>query len=563
MTTPSLPCANCPPDGVGCQKVGKSSCGNCRLVVYCGLECQKAHWPIHKLDCKSPLSKETWTPNWILTNRIPAFIGNMPTITFGGKKYLWGNVPALDVLQLGSNEGDNYQGQLNLLFAASGDLRNVVKTVVGLPSTYGQTINIVMNDRDLDVVARNAIMLLLALTAEGQDEVIDCIIHVWYSAFLRKSDVDIINQKVRPLLKEVCDKIKGQPPNTYLGKTWVFGHQRSLRLVLEKSSWEGLLALIDVPKGLTADKANIIRTAVTLADSRVDYRDRAYLFFPPAHRVARHRFREDGLLLPFGTCRTEFRLPNPTFFQNKDNWPMRDNSDPLSGWSIKEIEATSIGPATSDIYGKLFRHVKCLLKAFVERLSSSSMTFKLLQVDASDLPSHQLERSFDRIEVSNISDSAYLGIHKTVAIMSPLLQPSSVNPHATLITLFMNMVDCNKTMGDKVNESASILALLEFLQLRHLPVNNRDPEFVKIMYARDRVQNYDHILNKIAKTFNFSDFPQYMGVTIKEKHTIVEKWPYRLKRKPHQRGAKEDFNLSMRGGASGKELYLEWKRVSV
>lgn len=54
-----------------------------------------------------------------------------------------------------------------------------------------------------------------------------------------------------------------------------------------------------------------------------------------------------------------------------------------------------------------------------------------------------------------------------------------------------------------------------------------------------------------------------MGVTIKEKHTIVEKWPYRLKRKPHQRGAKEDFNLSMRGGASGKELYLEWKRVSV
>lgn len=60
----------------------------------------------------------------------------------------------------------------------------------------------------------------------------------------------------------------------------------------------------------------------------------------------------------------------------------------------------------------------------------------------------------------------------------------------------MNMVDCNKTMGDKVNESASILALLEFLQLRHLPVNNHDPEFVKIMYARDRVQNYDHILNK-------------------------------------------------------------------
>lgn len=80
--------------------------------------------------------------------------------------------------------------------------------------------------------------------------------------------------------------------------------------------------------------------------------------------------------------------------------------------------------------------------------------------------------------------------------MSPLLQPSSVNPHATLITLFMNMVDSNKTMSDKVNESASILTLLELLQLTSLPVSDRDPEFVKIMYACDRVQNYDHILDK-------------------------------------------------------------------
>lgn len=77
---------------------------------------------------------------------------------------------------------------------------------------------------------------------------------------------------------------------------------------------------------------------------------------------------------------------------------MYDSSDPLSGWSIKEVEATLIGPATSDIYGKLFHHVRCLLKLFLERLSSSSMTFRLHQVDASDLPSHQLERSFDRIE---------------------------------------------------------------------------------------------------------------------------------------------------------------------
>lgn len=36
---------------------------------------------------------------------------------FGGKKYLWGNTPAFDVLNLESNEGVDYNEQLNLLFA--------------------------------------------------------------------------------------------------------------------------------------------------------------------------------------------------------------------------------------------------------------------------------------------------------------------------------------------------------------------------------------------------------------------------------------------------------------
>jgi hypothetical protein len=40
-------------------------------------------------------------------------------VQFGGKKFLWGNIPALDVLQLGSNEGDDYKKQLSLLFAGT------------------------------------------------------------------------------------------------------------------------------------------------------------------------------------------------------------------------------------------------------------------------------------------------------------------------------------------------------------------------------------------------------------------------------------------------------------
>lgn len=90
-----------------------------KFPQYCGADCQKAHWVVHKADCRSPLGKETWTPDWVLEKRVPAFIGDSDNgqAVFGVKKFLWGNIPAIDVLQLGSNEGDGYKKPLNLLFA--------------------------------------------------------------------------------------------------------------------------------------------------------------------------------------------------------------------------------------------------------------------------------------------------------------------------------------------------------------------------------------------------------------------------------------------------------------
>jgi hypothetical protein len=48
---------------------------------------------------------------------------------------------------------------------------------------------------------------------------------------------------------------------------------------------------------------------------------------------------------------------------------------------------------------------------------------------------------------------------------------------------------------------------------------------------------------------------------MKETHTIIDKWPYRLKLRPGQPGAQEEFDRCISGGMSGKERYVEWKRV--
>ena len=63
------------------------------------------------------------------------------------------------------------------------------------------------------------------------------------------------------------------------------------------------------------------------------------------------------------------------------------------------------------------------------------------------------------------------------------------------------------------------------------------------------------------KDFKISEAAQFIGAAMKESHTVVEKWPFRLKLQPGQPGAQEEFNRLLGGGLSGKERYVEWKRI--
>jgi hypothetical protein len=80
--------------------------------------------------------------------------------------------------------------------------------------------------------------------------------------------------------------------------------------------------------------------------------------------------------------------------------------------------------------------------------------------------------------------------------MLPLLQTPLQNPHATLITLFMNAVEETLTDKDRMQgltpHSRETKDLFQYLGAS--PVNK--PDVIKLMVGRDLVTKYDHIFDR-------------------------------------------------------------------
>ncbi|KAF2768772.1 hypothetical protein EJ03DRAFT_343808 [Teratosphaeria nubilosa] len=433
------------------------------------------------------------------------------------QKFLWGSVPALDVLKLKVNEGLAYEKELKLLFAASGDLRNVVRIITALPAGYDKPLSITMNDRETTVVARNVILLLLCMTVSDTFEAVDCMLHLWYSATVKQAHLDILHTRVRGLLQDICDKIRSKKAGAVLGKTWHFG-ERTVRLVLTKEQWLSVLAHCDVPDGLSAHKAREIRCAITMAPSRRDFRERHFFAMPPQHRLSSYRFREDGNLIQFGQSTEPFDVPNSTFFQISE-WPMKDAADPLDGWSLSEVLKLQGGAAKNDIYGKLHHYL------------------------------------------ANISDAGYLGMEKTAYHLGRLLQHQTENPHATLIALFLNIEEI-VTVADQEQFMEKELGLaLKYSPFKAITKSPYDADLLKLKSAHALVRNYDLLFKRYMERLHFKDIVEVSGLARKEPHMIVEKWPMRLKLRAGQPGAKEEFDLLLGSGQTGCERYVdEWVR---
>lgn len=82
-------------------------------------------------------------------------------------------------------------------------------------------------------------------------------------------------------------------------------------MVLKENEWVASKELLDASRDLSQENARQVRADVCRASEREDYRHRWYFKDEtPFMRIAKLRFREDGLLLPFGHPLNNFTMPN-------------------------------------------------------------------------------------------------------------------------------------------------------------------------------------------------------------------------------------------------------------
>ena len=244
----------------------------------------------------------------------------------------------------------------------------------------------------------------------------------------------------------------------------------------------------------------------------------------------------------------------------------------MNAWPFEAVKSSGMnhGIPAEDRYGRLYFYVRDKLETFCRRIASAKKyRFHLYCVNAADLPFHlngNLEKlKFDRVEVANIADMHDLGLEKTLQSCGSLLKTPAVNPHATLIALFMNAVRyAEEDLGeDYVRKSleSTVEKCMRFLPALPSVPKKTDAATMRIAEAKDIFRDLDHLFERYMKILNFDIVGREAGLRMKTANTVIDAWPLRLRKGYGEPGTQEAFDRLIESGSAGNERYVEWVRA--
>ncbi|TFK25256.1 hypothetical protein FA15DRAFT_590857 [Coprinopsis marcescibilis] len=549
---PFLLCANRRIPEKICTVPGSKSCAACKLVSYCSKECQKAHWTLDQTDCKDHIRSKDWRPVWIRERRPPSFLNHGPPDNLESKfgKHimagpqalgiglsLWGNSPAFDAINLAKNEMDPSR-DFAIAFAASGDLRHVVKTVNGLPEDYSGHLKMVINDNSMPVVCRNVALLIILGTVEDPVYAADIALHFWYSTHFPTQYHAQISASIVAFLTHSHEQEVPFP----------VGEKAKISVVLEGGPPFSLdyFSHFTMPSSASAEEARAEYLRIRTAYSRRDFRDRIYSGLRPSHRAAVQKYQQLGIILPFGALDDEFDCANSSLFSLDGRWLQSDFADPLEGWDIAEVveAGKKYGACSEDIYGCLYFFLSDQLRTFASRLRRFHITFTLLSLDMTVLAKgirenvwstgvHDLPSSirFDRILVSNTVDPNYVGIRAVLNAWGPFLACTQT---ASIVAYFMNWTlvqqdgraqaagsSVVKRITKKLVALNKVSILMNWLKSTHGPLSEGASSVYWISKGIDLFYDNSEAFSTYLKKQGLDRILQELGLVLKKKNTVV------------------------------------------
>jgi hypothetical protein len=248
---------------------------------------------------------------------------------------------------------------------------------------------------------------------------------------------------------------------------------------------------------------------------------------------------------------------------------LNDSAEPLNCWDIKAVLDSGTAPK-NDIYGLLYFHLLPQLEKFSARLHTEDLHFTLLSVDARTI-AQALQNSvskhgvtaFDRIDVSNLSDRGYVGVPEILRVISPLLKPRRENPHAALITLFLNYHAEAEQLLPQQAKSSLTKDIREAAQ--YIPVKpcrgHDDPAFMKLITIQGVLKDSEKLWKYYQKDSMFEIAAELSGMKQREVGKIIAARPYRLKKEGGKEKVMEQIDLLEISGLNGSERYVEWVRA--
>ena len=380
-------CANCTPK-IGsptsysvamCEKRGMMDCSEgCHLVKYCSQRCQKEHFPAHIVDCKSRYAETAWLKGSKYDTTAEDASGEPQIMDrrFHSKAIRF------------PSSATSLPTPCSACLAESGDLSDMVHTILSVPDGYEGEITLHLNHASPNIAFRN-LLSLLAMGTLGELSC-DMLIQLWYSVAMTYDQMTIINEMLRKLVEASDGRVMKSPYCASLSKLPYI----MLTVDLDLKHWVVMLTENRLESSRHIGKCMEDRDKHLFSSQGKQYAVEMLTTLSSHQRVSWDNFAEQGMLLPLGALNAHHNVQNTFLFDVDNHWRPESQLDPLQCWPRAEIIAAGekCNVPSNDIYGALFFLIRQKLSECIQKLSKHRFHIIVTCCEPSALV-HRLQQS--------------------------------------------------------------------------------------------------------------------------------------------------------------------------